>query len=443
MNELNGAPFRSRRRALLERMEGGVAVVATAAARLRNGDSEYRFRPDSDFHFLTGFREPDAVLVLCKGRPEGEQVLFLQPRNPEQETWTGRRLGVDRAPAELGFDEAHPIGELDALLPGLLRGRDPLFWRTGLRLDLDQRILPVVNALRLRVREFNSSPARIVDPSLLLHEMRLRKDAHELASMRRAAQITSAAHVAAMRATAPGRHEYEIEATVEYEFRRRGANGPAYPSIVASGANATILHYHENSRRMAAGDLLLLDAGSEVDCYAADVTRTWPVSGTFSPPQRRVYELVLAAQHAAIAAVKPGASVNDAHDVAVRTLVDGLRALGLLPGSTEEILQSRTYRRFYMHRTGHWLGLDVHDAGAYFATPGEHRRLEAGMVVTVEPGLYFPEDDATVLAEYRGIGVRIEDDVLVTGSGNEVLTLACPKEVSELEALVGRTVSPA
>jgi Xaa-Pro aminopeptidase len=270
--------------------------------------------------------------------------------------------------------------------------------------------------------------------------MRVKKDAHELAAMRRAAEITAAAHIAAMQATAPGRHEYEIEALVEGEFRRNGALGPAYPSIVASGANATILHYHENDRRMEAGDLLLLDAGSEFDCYASDVTRTWPVGGRFSPAQRSVYSLVLQAQHRAIAAVKPGASVNDAHDVAVRTLVEGLRELGLLSGTVDEILSSRSFRRFYMHRTGHWLGMDVHDVGDYFArgsTPSEHRRLEEGMVVTVEPGLYFAEDDTTIPAEYRGIGVRIEDDVLVTATGNEVLTSACPKEIADLESLVG------
>ncbi len=435
------SPHRARRRRLLAALEdGAVAVVATAAAHLRNGDNEFRFRPDSDFHWLTGFSEPNALLVLCKGRSEGEQVLFLQPRHREQEIWTGRRLGVERACATLGVDEAHAIDELDALLPKLLKGRDPLHYRTGLRPDLDARVLGMVNALRTRVREQNPSPGRIVDPSLLLHEMRVTKDAHELAAMRRAAAITADAHVAAMKATTPGRREYEIEALVEGEFRRQGAGGPAYPSIVASGANATILHYHENDRRMEAGDLLLLDAGCEFDCYAADVTRTWPVGGRFTPAQRNVYSLVLAAQHAAIAAVKPGASVNEAHDVAVRVLIDGLRGLALLPGSAEEILASRSFRRFYMHRTGHWLGMDVHDVGDYFARGGaanEHRRLEPGMVVTVEPGLYFAEDDATIPAEYRGIGVRIEDDVLVTASGNEVLTLACPKEVADLEALVG------
>jgi Xaa-Pro aminopeptidase len=434
-------PHRARRKRLLDALEAGaVAVVATAASHLRNGDNEFRFRPDSDFHWLTGFSEPNALLVLCKGRPEGEQVLFLQPRNREQEIWTGRRLGVERAPAALGVDSAHSIEELDALLPKLLRGRDPLHYRTGLRPDLDARILAMVNALRVRVREQNPAPSRIVDPSLLLHEMRVKKDAHEIAAMLHAAEITAAAHVAAMRATAPGRFEYEIEALVEGEFRRHGALGPAYPSIVASGANATILHYHENDRRMEAGDLLLLDAGSEFDCYASDVTRTWPVGGRFSPAQRSVYSLVLQAQHRAIAAVKPGASVNDAHDVAVRTLVEGLRELGLLSGTVDEILSSRSFRRFYMHRTGHWLGMDVHDVGDYFArgsTPSEHRRLEEGMVVTVEPGLYFAEDDATIPAEYRGIGVRIEDDVLVTATGNEVLTNACPKEIADLESLVG------
>jgi Xaa-Pro aminopeptidase len=435
---MNERPHLERRRRLLAQMEAGsIAVVATAAQHLRNGDNEYPFRPDSDFHYLTGFGEPNAVLVLCKGREQGEQLLFLQPRNREQETWTGRRLGVERAPAALGVDAAHSIDEFDTELPKLLRGRDPLYWRTGTRPDLDAKILATVHALRLRVRELNPAPARVVDPSALLHEMRVRKDASELAAMRKAAQISAAAHVAAMRATAAGRNECEIEALLEFEFRRRGASGPAYPCIVASGGNATILHYHENERRMAAGELLLVDAGCEVDCLASDVTRTWPVGGRFSPPQRRIYALVLAAQHAAIATVRPGAGFNDAHDAALRVLIDGLRELALLTGTRDEILASRTYRRFYMHRTGHWLGMDVHDVGAYFRQGSDHRGLEPGMVVTVEPGLYFDEEDATVPAEYRGIGVRIEDDVLVTTDGNEVLTRDCPKEIVELEALVG------
>ena len=433
-------PHAKRRRRLLEQMEGGVAVIATAAQHPRNGDNDFPFRPDSDFHYLTGFTEPNAVLVLCKGRKEGEQILFLQPRNREQETWTGRRLGVERAPVALAVDEAHPIEALDELLPKLLRGRDPLWFRTGVRPDLEARILAMVQTLRTRVRELNPAPARIIDPSTLLHEMRLRKDEHELAAMREAARISTAAHVAAMRATAPGRSEYEIEALLEYEFRRRGASGPAYPCIVASGANATILHYHENARRMEAGELLLVDAGSEVDCLASDVTRTWPVGGRFSPAQRRIYEIVLAAQHAAIATVKPGAGFNEAHDAALRVLIGGLTGLSLLSGTIESILESRSYRRFYMHRTGHWLGMDVHDVGAYFRDGregSEPRRLEPGMVVTVEPGLYFDEEDATLPAEYRGIGVRIEDDVLVTAAGHEVLTRDCPKEIAELEALVG------
>jgi Xaa-Pro aminopeptidase len=433
-------PHAQRRRRLLEQMEGGVAVIATAAQHPRNGDNDFPFRPDSDFHYLTGFAEPNAVLVLCKGRKEGEQILFLQPRNREQETWTGRRLGVERAPAALCVDEAHPIEALEELLPKLLRGRDPLFFRTGVRPDLEARILAMVQTLRTRVRELNPAPARIIDPSTLLHEMRVRKDERELAAMREAARISTAAHVAAMRATAPGRNEYEIEALLEYEFRRRGATGPAYPCIVASGANATILHYHENARRMEAGELLLVDAGSEVDCLASDVTRTWPVGGRFTPAQRRIYEIVLAAQHAAIATVRPGAGFNEAHDAALRVLIGGLTELALLSGTFESILESKSYRRFYMHRTGHWLGMDVHDVGAYFREGregSEPRRLEPGMVVTVEPGLYFDEEDATVPAEYRGIGVRIEDDVLVTAAGHEVLTRDCPKEVAELEALVG------
>ena len=435
---MNATLHLERRRRLLERMQpGSIALLPTAAPKHRNGDAEYRFRPDSDFLYLTGFSEPHALLALARGRAEGEQLLFLQPRQREQEIWTGRRLGVERACAVLGVDAAHSIEELDALLPALLKGREPLYYRTGMRADLDARVLALVAGLRTKVREGNPAPATIVDPSSLLHEMRLRKDADELAIMRRAAAITTAAHVAAMGATRPGVHEYEIEARVEHEFRRRGADGPAYGTIVASGPNATILHYVQNDRRMEAGDLLLLDAGSELSGYASDVTRTWPVGGRFSPVQRRVYEIVLEAQQRAIAEVAPGRPFDAAHDVAVRVLAAGLVELGLLAGSVDEVVEKRTFRRFYMHRTGHWLGLDVHDPGAYFRDGTEHRELEAGMIVTVEPGLYFAEDDETIPAEYRGIGVRIEDDVLVTAGGPEVLTAACPKEAAEVEALVG------
>lgn len=441
------APFRARRARLLQAMEGGIALIPTAAPQHRNGDAERRFRPDSDFWWLTGFDEPDALLVLAKGRAEGETLLFLQPRARDQEIWTGRRLGVERACAALGVDQAHSIAELDALLPKLLRGRDPLWFKTGARPDLDRKVLDLVANLRTRVREGNPAPSRIHDPSPLLHEMRLHKEPCELAAMRTAAAISSAAHVAAMRATRPGIGEHQIEALVEHEFRRQGAKGPAYTTIAASGANATILHYIENDCTLAAGQLMLLDAGAEFGWYAADITRTWPVSGKHTPVQRRVVEIVLEAQRRAIEQVRPGVDFQAAHDVVVRALVEGLIELKLLSGSVDEAIASKAFRRFYMHRTGHWLGLDVHDAGHYFAAGQDaattpmtnllHRRLAPGMVVTVEPGLYFAEDDTTIPAEYRGLGVRIEDDVLVTATGHEVLTAACPKQIAEVEALVG------
>ena len=430
----------ARRRRLLAAMEGGVAVIPTAAPKHRNGDAEYRFRPDSDFWYLTGFHEPDAVLLLCKGRPEGEQLLFLQPRHREQEIWTGRRLGVERAVESLGVEAAFPIGELAAQLPKLLRGAEPLYFKTGARPDLERSLLELVATLRTRVREGNPAPERIVDPTPLLAEMRLHKEPSELATMRAAAAITCDAHVAAMRATRPGVTEHALEALVEHEFRRRGGNGPAYSTIAAAGANATILHYIQNDCTLSAGQLMLLDAGAEVGCYAADVTRTWPVSGRYSPAQRRVVEIVLEAQRRAIDCTRPGRNFQEAHDVAVRALVEGLLELKLLTGSVEEAIATKAFRRFYMHRTGHWLGLDVHDAGAYFVprSTTQHRDLAPGMVVTVEPGLYFADDDTTVPAEYRGIGVRIEDDVLVTPEGNEVLTAACPKAIDAVEAIVGR-----
>jgi Xaa-Pro aminopeptidase len=435
------APHRARRRRLLDAMEGGVALIPTAAPKLRNGDAEHRFRPESDFWYLTGFNEPDALLALCKGRPEGEVVLFLQPRQRDQEIWTGRRLGVERAKEALGVDEAFSIVDLDAQLGKLVRGRDPLYFKTGARPDLDRKVLELVATLRTKVREGNPAPSRIIDPSPLLHEMRLRKEPCELAAMRQAAAISAAAHVAAMRATRPGVNEREIEALVEYEFRRRGADGPAYSTIAASGLNATILHYVQNDRALQAGELMLLDAGCEWSWYAADITRTWPVSGRCSPAQRRVVELVLEAQRRSIERVRPGVNFQEAHDMAVRTLVEGLIELKLLVGPVDEAIATKSFRRFYMHRTGHWLGLDVHDAGHYFADdtakPPLHRDLAPGMVVTVEPGLYFADDDATIPEEYRGVGVRIEDDVLVTPEGHEILTAACPKELAEVEALVG------
>ena len=434
------------------RQDGAAAVIPTATSKLRNNDSEYRFRPSSDFWYLTGFGEPESVLVLLprgqcergalpKGEPES--VLFLRERNAAEEVWTGRRLGVERAPAALGVDRAYPIEELETRLPQLLRGYARLSTRTGEDPDQDRRFLRALARLRKRAGHKAQWPVEIVDPGALLHELRLFKTPAELERMRRAAAISASAHVAAMAAAGPGVNEREIEALIEYTFRRQGANGPAYNSIIAGGANACILHYVENDMPLVDGELLLVDAGAEFECYASDVTRTFPVNGTFTPEQRAIYDVVLGAQKATLAIVAPGVSTNALHELALTRLVEGLVDLGLLRGSVEQNIADESYRRFYMHGVSHWLGLDVHDCGAY-QVGGEARLLEPGMVTTVEPGIYVAPDDETVERRWRGIGVRIEDDVLVTAEGHENLTAAIPKEADEVEAAcAGRSLQEA
>jgi len=420
----------------MRRMGGGVAVIPTNRLVRRSNDIDFKFRPGSDFYYLTGFPEPRAVAVLA---PEREQrfVLFVQPRDPEQETWTGRRAGVDGARAAFGADAAHSIEDLEKELPELLENASSLHYRVGPDPAFDARVARWIESIRARGRTGVRAPASIHDPGEILHEMRLRKEPGELERMRRAAAVTDEAHRASMRDSTPGRMESEIEALVDFIFRRAGAWGPSYPSIVASGANATILHYVENRRRLEKGDLLLLDAGCEVDLYAADVTRTFPVSGKFSGPQRSVYEVVLEAQRRAIEAVAPGVLFEDVHAASLRALVEGMIGLGWLEGEVEALVESKGYRPFFMHRTSHWLGLDVHDVGAY-VVDGKSRALEPGMVLTVEPGLYVAPESESVAAEFRGIGVRIEDDVLVTPDGREVLTAATPKAIGEVEAACAR-----
>ena len=424
-----------RRHALQRRMGKGIAFIPTAPARMRNRDSDYLYRFDSYFYYLTGFPEPDAVLALVAGE-EARSILFCRQRNPERELWDGVRHGPEGAKAALGFDEAYPVEALDEHMPKLLANQPALCYAPGADALWDARVMGWLNEVRSRSRAGVTAPAEIRDVRADLDEMRLIKDDGELAVMRRAAAISAAAHERAMRATRPGRSEYEIEAELLYEFRRRGAQFPAYWPIVAGGANACILHYRDNNARLAGGDLLLIDAGCELDGYASDVTRSFPVSGKFSGPQKDIYELVLAAQAAAIAAVKPGKRWDEPHDAAVKTLARGFVDLCLCRGTVEKVIETEDYKRFYMHRTGHWLGLDVHDAGEY-KSGGEWRRLEPGMTLTVEPGCYIrPADD--VPKQFWNIGVRIEDDVAVTPSGCEVLTAAAPKSVRDIEALVGR-----
>ena len=426
------APVYAERRArLAARIKRGIAIIPTAPERARNRDSHYPYRYDSYFYYLTGFIEPEAVLVVIAG-DQPKSVLFCRDKDVEREIWDGFRYGPQQAREVFGFDESHPVGELDARMPDLLANQPQLCCHLGSDEPWDARVLGWLNAVRAQVRNGVAAPAAISDVRTVLDDMRLVKDAHELDVMRRAAQISTSAHKRAMRAAAPGRAEYEIEAELLHEFRPGGAQAPAYTSIVAGGANACVLHYVQNDARLNSGELLLIDAGCELDGYASDITRTFPVNGKFSAAQRDIYQLVLAAQAAAIAEVVPGASWNAPHDAAVRVLAQGLIEFGLCKGSVDKVIESGDYRQFYMHRTGHWLGLDVHDAGDY-KRDGAWRKLEPGMVLTVEPGCYI-RPGAGVPAHFANIGIRIEDDVAVTAKGNEVLTLAAPKTVADIEA---------
>jgi len=421
---------------------GASAVVPSGSARIRNHDCHYRFRPESDFVYLTGFAEEDSVLVLL---PHADQraVLFLRERDQLAEIWNGRRLGTERAPEALGVDAAYPIEELWERLPELLEGSERVVYRTGADEDRDRRMISACAGLRQRVRGGARAPAELVDPSLWLHEQRLVKDADEIAVLRRAAAVTAEAHQLAMAAAAPGKNEREIDALLDYTFRARGGTGQAYSNIVAGGANACILHYTENDAPLVDGELLLIDAGCEFDYYASDVTRTFPVNGRFDAEQRALYDVVLTAQKEAVAAARPGATALDLHAIALRRLVEGLVGLGLLRGDVDACIEDESYERFYMHKTGHWMGLDVHDCGAYFVD-GVSRELEPGFVTTVEPGLYVAADDETVEERWRGIGIRIEDDVLITPDGHEVLTAATPKELEDVEAACnGEALLPA
>jgi Xaa-Pro aminopeptidase len=425
--------YRKRRERLATAMQAGVAVIATAPERIRNRDTHYPYRFDSHFYYLTGFPEPEAALVVVAGAAP-KTILFCREKNEEREIWDGFRYGPEAARERFGFDEAYPVAMLDEKLAVLLENQPALFYPVAADAAWDARAMQWLSAVRTRARAGIAAPERIQDARALVDEMRLVKDAHEAALMRRSARIAAAAHRRAMQATRPGRYEYEIEAELAYEFRRGGAQFPAYWPIVAGGANACVLHYVANDAPLHGGDLLLIDAGCELDGYASDITRTFPVSGRFSAAQREVYELVLAAQLAAIGEVRPGKAWNAPHDTAVRVLAQGMLDLGLLRGSLAEALEKETYKRFYMHRTGHWLGLDVHDAGEY-KREGAWRALHPGMALTVEPGLYIRAAQ-DVPERLHNIGVRIEDDVLVSASGCEVLTAEAPKSVADIEALM-------
>ena len=426
---LNTAIYQSRRARLAAQLEDGIAIIATAPEATRNRDSHYPYRFDSYFYYLTGFTEPEAVAVIIGGASP-HALLFCRDKDETREIWDGFRYGPQAAQQTFAFDAAYSIDELDKQVPELMGNVHKLAYAVGFDPAWDARVLGWLNAVRGKARQGIRAPAEIVDVRAMLDEMRLFKDSHEIDTMRRSGQIASDAHRRAMRAAQPGRFEYEIEAELLHHFYAQGAQSPAYPSIVAGGANACVLHYVENRAALKDGDLLLIDAGCELDGYASDITRTFPVNGRFSAAQKDVYQIVLAAQDAAMASVCPGSAWIAPHTAAVRVLTQGMVDLKLLHGSVDDLIESEAYSRFYMHRTGHWLGLDVHDAGEY-KRDGEWRALQAGMTLTVEPGLYIrPADDVPEALWH--IGIRIEDDVLVTESGCEVLTSA-PKTVSEIE----------
>jgi len=432
--------YRDRRAALLKQMRkqtgGGLALVPTAAEVPRNRDSLYPFRHDSYFYYVSGFPEPEAVVALIAGAEGDRQMLFCREKSAEREIWDGFRYGPDAAREIFGFDEAHPIGELDKRLPDLACDRPALYTPLGLFAPWDSRVTELLNEVRTRARTGVSAPEEIVDVRQTLDAMRLVKDAHELTLMRRAATVSASAHLRAMARTRPGWYEYQVEAELAHEFLSSGAQAVAYSPIVAGGPNACVLHYRDNNRQLQDGELLLIDAGCEYRGYASDITRTFPVGGKFSGPQKAIYELVLAAQQACIDAVRPGAEFHDYHKVAERVLAQGYIDLGLCKGTLDDVLENGSYRQFYMHRAGHWLGMDVHDAGAY-QVKGASQRLAPGMVLTVEPGTYIRPAD-NVPEKFWDIGVRIEDDVLVTASGVENLTAAAPKTVSDVEGACQR-----
>ncbi len=430
--------FKQRRLDLMNHMESNsIAILASANAVLRNGDTEYRYRQSSDLHYLTGFNEAYSVLVLIPGRAQGQCLLFCQEKDPHKELWNGKLLGPEAAISELGMDDAFPISDIDDILPGLIEGRERVYYAMGKDEQFDHKVMEWVKVIRKKVRSGAHSPGEFLVLDHLLHEMRLIKSKAELELMRESGQIAVRAHKRAMAVCKPGMYEYEVEAEFMYEFFRSGCVSSAYTSIVAGGDNACILHYTENNQQLSDGDLLLIDAGCEFQHYASDITRTFPVNGKFSVEQKAIYELVLKAQLAAIEQVKPGNHWDDPHSTTVRVITEGLVELGLLKGEVDALIESGAYRDFYMHRAGHWIGMDVHDVGDY-KIEGQWRQLEPGMVMTVEPGIYISRQNTSVDECWRGIGVRIEDDVAVTRNGHEVLTSGIPKTVAEIESFMAQ-----
>jgi Xaa-Pro aminopeptidase len=430
--------FKRRRRELMRMMgPGSIAILPTAPLLIRNRDVHFPYRPDSDFFYLTGFPEPEAVCVLIPGRKQAEYILFNRERDPHKEQWDGARAGQEGACEQYGADDSFPIGDMDDILPGMLEQSEQVYYAMGCNADLDKRLSEWINRIRCESRSGQQGPMGIIALDHYLHEMRLYKSRAELKVMRRAARISANAHKRVMQTCQPGVWEYQLEAEFVRECVHQGAKAQAYPPIVGAGANACTLHYIDNKDQIEDQQMLLIDAGCEVECYASDITRTYPVNGRFSEPQRQLYELVLAAQHAAIEKVKPGNHWNDPHDAAVRSISRGLIKLGLLKGSLASVIRDEKYKAFFPHRTGHWMGMDVHDVGDY-KVDGTWRLLEPGMVLTIEPGIYVPAGSKGVAKKWWNIGIRIEDDVLVTKEGYEVLTKDTPKSVAEIEAIMAK-----
>jgi len=410
-----------------------VAIIPSAREATRSNDTHYRFRQDSDFFYLTGFEEPQSIAVI----KSNHYTLFVRPRDPEREIWDGRRAGVDGAKSEFGADESFPISEFDEKLQDALDGAEVLYYRLGVNRELDDSIIGQISLMRSVNRKPVHPPQTIVDPATIVHEMRVLKSSDEVELMQRAADIAAEAHCEAMKAARPGMQEYEIEALIERVFRQRGSAAPAYTSIVGAGTNATVLHYINNDGELRDGDLLLVDAGAEYKGYASDITRTYPINGKFTKPQRDIYDLVLKTQMECVEMVRPGTTHDQLKQHSIKLITEGLVELGLLQGKPEELIKEKKHEQFYMHGLGHMLGIDVHDVGRYYYGK-ESRALEAGVVMTVEPGIYISPDTKNVPAEYLGIGVRIEDDVLCTENGPRVLTDKVPKLAEEIERLMAR-----
>ncbi len=428
------ADYARRRRQLMGMLEeNSIAIVTAATLLTRSRDTEFPFRQDSDFYYLTAFPEPDAVAVFLPGRAHGEFVLFCREKNPHEELWHGEQVGTEAACERFGADDAFPLSDIDDILPGLIEGRGRVYYSMGRSRDFDARVMAWVNSIRSKVAAGATPPGEFTDLDHLLHEQRLFKSAAEIRQLRQAAAISVLAHRRAMRQCRPGLYEYQLESELLHEFARHGAREAAYPSIVAGGANACTMHYISNHQRLKRGDLVLIDAGCEYRGYASDITRTFPVGGRFSRRQRALYELTLAAQEAAFASLAPGRDWNAAHTASVDVITSGLVELGLLRGNVSRLIREEAYRAFYMHRVGHWLGLDVHDVGEY-RPGGEWRELEPGMVLTVEPGIYIAADNMRVASAWRGTGIRIEDDVLITDTGYELLSEGLPRSCDEIEA---------